>query len=83
MCAHVSEADPPPTDSWRPNLEFMSQNPQDRLSSEQGWHSSMINFASFGTPRGHCGTFDPGNCPANALLVAEQVRKTFSCSYST
>ena len=66
----MSEAGPPPTDSWRP------KNPQVRLSCEQGWH------ASFGTPRGHCGTFDPGNCPANALLVAEQVRKTFSCSYS-
>ena len=77
VCAHVSEADPPPADSWQPNLEFMSQSSQVRLTCEQGWHISMINFASFGTPRGHCGKFNPGNCHANVLSVVQQVRKTF------
>ncbi|KAJ9690322.1 hypothetical protein PVL29_012796 [Vitis rotundifolia] len=72
VCAHVSEADPPPADSWQPNLEFMSQSSQVRLTCEQGWHISMINFASFGTPRGHCGTFNPGNCHANVLSVVQQ-----------
>ncbi|XP_034698221.1 beta-galactosidase 8-like isoform X2 [Vitis riparia] len=74
VCAHVSEADPPPADSWQPNLEFMSQSSQVRLTCEQGWHISMINFASFGTPRGHCGTFNPGNCHANVLSVVQQRR---------
>ena len=35
VCAHVSEADPPPGDSWQPTLEFMSQNPQVQLTYEQ------------------------------------------------
>nr|POE50522.1 beta-galactosidase 6 [Quercus suber] len=58
ICAHVSEADPPPADSWKPNQEFKSQIPEVRLNCEQGWHINMINFASFGTPRGNCASGD-------------------------
>ncbi len=74
ICAHVSEADPPPADSWKPNLEFMSQIPEVRLNCEQGWRISMINFASFGTPGGKCGTFTPGICHVNVTSIVQQVK---------
>ncbi|KAM4102132.1 hypothetical protein ACB094_05G200400 [Castanea mollissima] len=72
ICAHVSEADPPPADSWKPNQEFNSQVPEVRLNCEQGWHINMINFASFGTPRGNCGTFSPGICHVNVTSIVQQ-----------
>ncbi|KAK9268044.1 hypothetical protein L1049_010483 [Liquidambar formosana] len=72
VCAFLSEADPPPADSWKPNLEFMSQSPEVRLTCEQGWRITSINFASFGTPEGHCGTFRPGICHANVLSLVQQ-----------
>ncbi|GMY37244.1 beta-galactosidase 8-like [Fagus crenata] len=72
ICAHVSEADPPPADSWKPNLQFMSQIPEVRLNCEQGWRISMINFASFGTPGGKCGTFTPGICHVNVTSIVQQ-----------
>ena len=72
----MSEDDPPPAVSWKPNLEFMSQNPEVRLTCEQGWLIAAINFASFGTPEGHCGTFSPGNCHSDMLTVVQKVRMT-------
>ena len=75
ICAHVSEADPPPADSWKPNQVFNSQIPEVRLNCEQGWHVSMINFASFGTPSGNCGTFSPGICHVNVTSIVQQVKK--------
>ena len=66
--AHVSEADPPPADSWKPNPEIW-------INYEQGWHISMINFASFGTPSGNCGTFCPGICHVNVTSIVQQVKK--------
>lgn len=77
ICGHVSEADPPPADSWKPNLSFMSQSPEVRLTCERGWHITSINFASFGTPQGYCGTFSPGICHVNVLSLAQQVTKSF------
>ncbi|KAL0012698.1 hypothetical protein SO802_007806 [Lithocarpus litseifolius] len=75
ICAHVSEADPPPADSWKPNKVFNSQIPEVRLNCEQGWHINIINFASFGTPRGNCGTFTPGICHVNMTSIVQQVKK--------
>ncbi|KAJ6769763.1 BETA-GALACTOSIDASE [Salix purpurea] len=72
ICSIVSEDDPPPADSWKPNLEFMSQSPEVRLSCEHGWHIAAINFASFGTPEGKCGTFTPGNCHADMLTIVKK-----------
>ncbi|KAM3749632.1 hypothetical protein ACB098_05G201100 [Castanea mollissima] len=72
ICAHVSEADPPPADSWKPNQVFNPQIPVVRLNCEQGWHISMINFASFGTPSGNCGTFSPGICHVNVTSIVQQ-----------
>lgn len=72
ICSIVSEDDPPPADSWKPNLEFMSQTPEVRLTCEHGWHIAAINFASFGTPEGKCGTFTPGNCHADMLTIVQK-----------
>ncbi|XP_038689515.1 beta-galactosidase 6-like isoform X2 [Tripterygium wilfordii] len=73
ICAFVSEVDPPPADSWKPNLDFMSQSPEVRLTCEQGWHITSINFASFGTPKGNCGNFSPGICHADMSSVAQKI----------
>ncbi|KAK0579520.1 hypothetical protein LWI29_027451 [Acer saccharum] len=72
ICSFVSEADPPPVDSWKPNVDFESQIPQVRLACERGWHISSINFASYGTPEGSCGTYSPGSCHVDVLSIVEK-----------
>lgn len=81
ICAYVSNTDPPPAHSWKPNSEFTSQNPEVQLKCERGWHITSINFASYGTPVGNCGTFTLGSCNADVLTIVEQVRGTFASSY--
>ncbi|KAI8525419.1 hypothetical protein RHMOL_Rhmol13G0229200 [Rhododendron molle] len=70
ICAHVSEFDPPPVDSWKLTSEFIS--PEVRLACERGWQIASVSFASFGTPTGHCGAFSPGSCHANVLLIVQK-----------
>ncbi|KAM7506125.1 hypothetical protein LguiB_005029 [Lonicera macranthoides] len=70
VCSHVSEADPPHADSWKPHS---SQTPEVQLKCEQGWHITSIQFASFGTPKGGCGAFTTGSCHANVLSIVQQV----------
>nr|AYP70305.1 beta-galactosidase 2 [Actinidia deliciosa] len=72
ICSHVSEADPPPADAWKPMSEFVSQTAEIRLSCEQGWRITSITFASFGTPTGDCGTFSPGRCHTSVLSIVQQ-----------
>ncbi|XP_050226309.1 beta-galactosidase 8-like [Mercurialis annua] len=72
ICSIVSEDDPPPADSWKPNLEFKSLSPEVRLSCEQGWKITSVKFASFGTPAGNCGTFSPGYCHADMLDIVQK-----------
>ncbi|KAJ0018838.1 hypothetical protein Pint_10715 [Pistacia integerrima] len=72
ICSFVSEADPPTADSWKPNSEFSSQVPEVRLTCEQGWQITSVNFASYGTPVGTCGTFRPGTCHADVLSTVEK-----------
>ncbi|KAJ4831396.1 hypothetical protein Tsubulata_020415 [Turnera subulata] len=72
ICSTVSEDDPPPADSWKPNLELVSQTPEVRLTCEQGWRIASINFASFGTPQGNCGAFSPGHCHADVLDIVQK-----------
>ncbi|KAG8634453.1 beta-galactosidase 8 [Manihot esculenta] len=73
ICSIVSEDDPPSTDSWKPNSEFKSQSPEVKLTCEKGWRITSINFASFGTFSGNCGTFTPGNCNADMLSIVQKV----------
>ncbi|KAM7263776.1 hypothetical protein ACFE04_001459 [Oxalis oulophora] len=73
ICSIVSEVDPPPADSFKPNMEsHMYQIPQVRLSCERGWHISSINFASFGIPKGNCGTFSPGSCHSDVSSIIQE-----------
>ena len=77
VCALVSEADPPPADTWKPKLKFLSQSPEVRLTCEQGWRITSVAFASFGTPTGDCGAFSPGSCHTNVLSTVQKVTKIF------
>lgn len=82
ICAYISDTDPPPANSWKPNSEFISQKPEVQLTCDQGWHITSIIFASYGTPIGSCGTtFTMGTCHADVLTIIEQVRGTFAYSY--
>ncbi|KDP20900.1 hypothetical protein JCGZ_21371 [Jatropha curcas] len=72
ICSIVSEDDPPPAESWKPSLDFKSQSPEIRLTCEQGWRITTINFASFGTPAGYCGSFNLGNCHADMLSIVQK-----------
>ncbi|KAJ8761476.1 hypothetical protein K2173_001609 [Erythroxylum novogranatense] len=72
ICSIVSEDDPPPADSWKPNMEYMFQSPEVQLSCEQGWHITSINFASFGTPQGSCGSLKTGDCHSDMLPLLQK-----------
>ncbi|ESR62475.1 hypothetical protein CICLE_v10017808mg [Citrus x clementina] len=72
ICSFVSEADPPPVDSWKPNLGVVSSSPQVQLACERGWHIAAINFASYGIPEGNCGSFRPGACHMDVLPIVQK-----------
>lgn len=74
VCAHISESDPPPVDSWKPNSQIKPM-PEIKLNCEQGWQITSVNFASFGTPEGQCGKFSDGSCSGdNVLPIIEKVK---------
>ncbi|XVE51262.1 hypothetical protein DITRI_Ditri02bG0025800 [Diplodiscus trichospermus] len=68
----ISEKDPLPADSWKPNIGFMSQSPEARLTCEQGWHVTSINFASFGSPQGNCGALRTGICHTDVQSMVQK-----------
>ncbi|XP_058085526.1 beta-galactosidase 6-like isoform X2 [Magnolia sinica] len=72
ICALISESDPLPVNSWKPNSEFKHTSPEVRLDCERGWKITSINFASFGTPKGQCGEFSHGSCSAENVLPVFQ-----------
>ncbi|KAK6124416.1 hypothetical protein DH2020_041836 [Rehmannia glutinosa] len=73
ICGHVSETDLPPADTWEPNVGFKSRTPELRLACETGWHIASVRLASFGTPQGNCGAFNPGICHADISSLVQQV----------
>ncbi|XP_068646886.1 beta-galactosidase 8-like [Aristolochia californica] len=74
LCAHVTEYHPPPVDMWGSNVQTRKRlGPVLQLecpSSDQ--LISSIKFASFGTPRGTCGTFEHSPCSSNGALAIVQ-----------
>ncbi|XP_059626762.1 beta-galactosidase 8 [Cornus florida] len=70
LCSHVSESHPVPVDMWSsdqktgrktgPTLLLECPLPNQVISS--------IKFASFGTPRGTCGSFSHGRCSSTRAL---------------
>ncbi|KAI4368179.1 hypothetical protein MLD38_016766 [Melastoma candidum] len=71
ICAHVTQQDPPPVNSLKPK-SFDTWVPKVQLECEKGWRITSVSFASFGTPKGSCGTFTQGACKADVL---EMVKK--------
>ncbi|XVF04925.1 hypothetical protein REPUB_Repub05bG0126900 [Reevesia pubescens] len=75
LCSHVSESHPLPVDMWgldsktgrtlSPTVSLGCPSPNQVISS--------IKFASFGTPRGTCGSFSHGRCSsAKALSIVKK-----------
>lgn len=61
VCAEVTEWQPK-IDNWR-SKEY--GRPKVHLSCDRGQKMSKINFASFGTPQGTCGSYSEGSCHAH------------------
>lgn len=61
VCAEVTEWQPK-IDNWR-SKEY--GRPKVHLSCDRGQKMSKINFASFGTPQGTCGSSSEGSCHAH------------------
>lgn len=75
ICSRVSEAHPTPVDMWSEDEEERKRvGPTLFLGCPNTDHViSKINFASFGTPRGSCGSFSHGRCSSKrALSIVEK-----------
>ncbi|KAG6760713.1 hypothetical protein POTOM_033893 [Populus tomentosa] len=74
LCSHVSESHPLPVDMWSSNSEA-ERKAGPVLSLECPFPNqviSSIKFASFGTPRGTCGSFSHGQCKSTRALSIVQ-----------
>ncbi|KAG9452738.1 hypothetical protein H6P81_005642 [Aristolochia fimbriata] len=80
-CAHLSESDPPPVDSWELNFTG-NLGPRIKLHCDVGWQVVSVNFASFGTPEGECGRYSHGYCKADNVfpIVQEACLARRNCS---
>ncbi|XP_044480670.1 beta-galactosidase 8 [Mangifera indica] len=84
LCAHVTESHPLPVDMWTSDSET-ARTSVPVLSLECPLPDqviSSIKFASFGTPRGSCGSFSHGKCSGRGALsiVHEACVGSKSCS---
>ncbi|KAJ0637131.1 putative beta-galactosidase [Helianthus annuus] len=73
VCGHVFEDDSIPVDLWKSNVDSTSRTPEVRLTCDQGWKITSIRFASFGNPKGDCGSFTQGSCHTDVLSIVQQV----------
>ncbi|KAF5930961.1 hypothetical protein HYC85_031834 [Camellia sinensis] len=75
LCSHISESHPQPVDMWTSDQET-GRRSGPMLSLECPFPNqviSSINFASFGTPHGTCGSFSHGQCSsATALSIVQK-----------
>ncbi|KAL7201941.1 hypothetical protein ACSBR1_033602 [Camellia fascicularis] len=74
LCSHISESHPQPVDMWTSDQET-GRRSGPMLSLECPFPNqviSSINFASFGTPRGTCGSFSHGQCSSTTALSIVQ-----------
>ncbi|KAF9593008.1 hypothetical protein IFM89_019735 [Coptis chinensis] len=75
LCSHVSELHPPSLDMWESDIKIGRRSePTVQLEcSSADQIISAIKFASFGTPRGTCGTFSHGRCNStSAHAIVEE-----------
>ncbi|KAL6188843.1 hypothetical protein ACLB2K_040234 [Fragaria x ananassa] len=79
ICAQVSESHYPPVQKWF-NPDFIDKKgrvndrtPEIHLHCQDGFIISSIEFASYGSPQGHCQKFSQGNCHAsNSFSIASE-----------
>ncbi|XP_061991633.1 beta-galactosidase 9 isoform X2 [Rosa rugosa] len=88
ICAQVSESHYPPVQKWL-NPDFIDEKgrvndrtPEIHLQCQDGFIISSIEFASYGSPQGHCQKFSQGNCHASNSfsIVSEACLGKNSCS---
>ncbi|PIA65509.1 hypothetical protein AQUCO_00100780v1 [Aquilegia coerulea] len=84
LCSHVSESHPPPLYTWESDVKLGRRSePTITLEcSSPDQVISSIKFASFGTPRGTCGSFKHGRCNSLSAhsIVQEACIGSKSCS---
>ncbi|KAL2630274.1 hypothetical protein R1flu_014960 [Riccia fluitans] len=59
VCAHISESHPVAPSGYGDNAD---SHPLMQLDCSPGYVISQLNFASYGTPSGKCGSFRKGSC---------------------
>ncbi|KAL6191274.1 hypothetical protein ACLB2K_037665 [Fragaria x ananassa] len=88
ICAQVSESHYPPVQKWF-NPDFIDKKgrvndrtPEIHLHCQDGFIISSIEFASYGSPQGHCQKFSQGNCHASNSfsIVSEACLGKNNCS---
>lgn len=75
-CATVSEAHPVPVDMWKinSNKREVSKPTLSLHCPDANQVISTITFASFGNPKGTCGSFRHGKCSsADAISIVQKV----------
>lgn len=74
LCSHVSESHPLPIEMWTTKNEEREKTGPTMLLECPSPNQviSSIKFASFGTPRGTCGSFSHGRCNSNKALATVQ-----------
>ncbi|XP_050372236.1 LOW QUALITY PROTEIN: beta-galactosidase 9-like [Argentina anserina] len=86
ICAQVSESHYPPVQKWFNLMDekgrVNDQTPEIHLQCQEGYIISSIEFASYGSPQGHCQKFSQGNCHASNSfsIVSEACLGKNSCS---
>ncbi|KAF3512908.1 hypothetical protein F2Q69_00002410 [Brassica cretica] len=83
LCLTVSQSHPAPVDSWASDLKILNRtSPVLSLKCPVSTHViTSINFASFGTPTGTCGSFSHGRCngPRSLSIVRKACVGSRSC----
>ena len=82
LCLTVSQSHPAPVDSWASDSKILNRtSPVLSLKCPVSTHViTSINFASFGTPTGTCGSFSHGRCnsPRSLSIVRKVLNIVFS-----
>lgn len=75
ICSHVSESHPLSMDMWTDSDEETRKKAKPTMSlncPHENQVISEIKFASYGTPRGTCGSFSHGRCRSREALALVQ-----------
>lgn len=86
LCSHVSESHPIPMEAWSQDKSTrklkLKSKPRVSLKCPHPNHViSSIKFASFGTPKGKCGSFSHGECRSTNALSTIQKVNSFDFDY--